>query len=240
MSTPFQNFLENLEKAAKTINLESSVLEQLKTPENIFKTEIEFETDSGEKKRLPAYRVQHNSARGPYKGGIRFHPAADLDEVKTLASLMSLKCAVANLPLGGGKGGVQVDPKNLSNAELERIARAYFRAGTENGIFGVNRDIPAPDVYTNPQIMAWMLDEHERILGQKSPGSITGKPPGNRGQSRTKLCDSVGRILCFAGIFGGERQKMGRHQNRRAGVWERRIVFRGAGARSGGKNCGGF
>ena len=176
MSTPFQNFLENLEKAAKTINLNASVLEQLKTPENIFETEIEFETDSGEKKRLPAYRVQHNSARGPYKGGIRFHPAADLDEVKTLASLMSLKCAVANLPLGGGKGGVQVDPKNLSNAELERIARAYFRAGTENGIFGVNRDIPAPDVYTNPQIMAWMLDEHERILGEKSPGSITGKP----------------------------------------------------------------
>jgi len=173
---PFQNFLKNLRRASKIIDLPDEILKKLETPENIFETEIEFKTDDGKTKKIPAYRVQHNSARGPFKGGVRFHPDADLDEVKTLASLMSLKCAVANLPLGGGKGGVQIDPKTLSRAELERISRAFFRAGTEAGIFGVARDIPAPDVYTNPQIMAWMLDEHEKILGEKSPGAITGKP----------------------------------------------------------------
>ncbi len=173
---PFQNFLDTLYESAALIDLSESALKRLETPENIFETEIEFESDAGEKIQVSAYRVQHNSARGPYKGGIRFHPEADLDEVKSLASLMSLKCAVVNIPLGGGKGGVQVDPKELSEKELERISRAYFQAGTTAGIFGVNKDIPAPDVYTNAQVMAWMLDEHEKILGQKSPGVITGKP----------------------------------------------------------------
>ena len=175
-NTPFQNFLNNLKKAADAMDLSEAALKKFETPENIFEKNITFDLDSGEKKTVPAYRVQHNSARGPYKGGIRFHPDADLDEVKTLASLMSLKCAVVNIPLGGGKGGVQVDPKKLSNTELEKMSRAYFGAGTEENIFGVNKDIPAPDVYTNAQTMAWMLDEHEKILGEKSPGVITGKP----------------------------------------------------------------
>ncbi len=173
---PFENFLANLKQASDVIGLTDETREKLATPENIFDTEIEFTTDSGEKRKIPAYRVQHNSARGPYKGGIRFHQDADLNEVKTLASLMSVKCAVVNIPLGGGKGGVTVDPKPLSKKELEQIARAYSRAGTEAGIFGVNNDVPAPDVYTNPQIMAWMLDEHEKVIGYKSPGFITGKP----------------------------------------------------------------
>lgn len=173
---PFQNFLDTLREAAAIIDLSPITLRRLETPENIFETEVEFELDSGEKTCASAYRVQHNSARGPYKGGIRFHPEADLDEVKALAALMALKCAVVNIPLGGGKGGVQIDPKQMSQRELEHVARAYFRAGTVAKIFGVNKDIPAPDVYTNSQVMAWMMDEHEKIIGEKSPGVITGKP----------------------------------------------------------------
>ena len=173
---PFENFLVNLDKASKILNLSEKSLEKLQTPENIFKTDVEFDLDSGEKMVVPAYRVQHNSARGPYKGGIRFHQDADIDEVKALASLMSIKCSVVNIPMGGGKGGIQVNPKRLSATELERMSRAYFGIGTKAGIFGVNKDVPAPDVYTNPQIMSWMMDEHEKIIGEKSPGCITGKP----------------------------------------------------------------
>jgi len=173
---PYQNFLENLKAAAKTAKIKLEALEALSTPEAIHEFEVKFKLDSGEAKSVPGYRVQHNSARGPYKGGIRFHPEADLNEVKALASLMSLKCAVANIPMGGGKGGVQVNPKELSSDEVQKLSRAYFRIGTEKNIFSVDKDIPAPDVYTNPQVMAWMLDEHEKILGHKSPGVITGKP----------------------------------------------------------------
>ncbi len=173
---PFENFLINLRSASKTIGLSEEALKALETPEHIYDTEVEFELDSGEKRKVPGYRVEHNSARGPYKGGIRFHHEADLDEVKALASLMSLKCAVVNIPMGGGKGGITVNPKELSPTEIERMSRAYFRWGTEKGIFGVNRDVPAPDVYTTPQIMAWMMDEHEKVLGYLSPGVITGKP----------------------------------------------------------------
>ncbi|MCF7905685.1 Glu/Leu/Phe/Val dehydrogenase [Candidatus Gracilibacteria bacterium] len=173
---PYQNFLDNLRHAAKAISLAPSALEKLETPEAIHEFQVAFERDNGERVIVPGYRVQHNSARGPYKGGIRFHPEADLDEVKALAALMSLKCAVVNIPMGGGKGGVTVNPKELSHSELERMSRAYFRIGTEKGVFGVNRDVPAPDVYTTPEIMAWMMDEHEKILGYKSPGVITGKP----------------------------------------------------------------
>jgi len=158
------------------MNLPDDSYEALSIPENIFETDITFVKDDGSPMTVSGYRVQHNSARGPYKGGIRFHPEADINEVKTLASLMSLKCAVVNLPLGGGKGGIQVNPKELSQGELERLSRAYFRAGTEAGVFGVKKDIPAPDVYTNPQIMSWMMDEYEQIVGYKEPGVITGKP----------------------------------------------------------------
>ncbi len=175
-SIPYQNFVKNLKQAFEILKLDHKTLEKIQEPENIFETEIEFQKDDGSMGKAPAYRVQHNSARGPYKGGIRFHPEADLGEVKTLASLMSLKCAVVNIPLGGGKGGVQINPKELSQKEIESLSRAYARAGTEAGIFGVNIDVPAPDVYTTPQIMSWMMDEHEKILGYKSPGFITGKP----------------------------------------------------------------
>lgn len=190
---PFKNFIKNLETVSKTLKLSDLEKTALATPEAIHETEIEFSRDSGEKEIAPAYRVQHNSARGVYKGGIRYHHEADLEEVKALASLMSFKCSVVNIPMGGGKGGVKINPKNLSSTELESLSRAYFRWGTENNIFGVNKDVPAPDVYTTPQIMSWMLDEHEKILGYKSPGVITGKP--------LELGGSLGRS--YATAMGG-------------------------------------
>jgi len=173
---PFENFLTNLNKSAQVIDLAPAALEVLREPENVHETTLTVNLESGEVVHLPAYRVQHNSARGVYKGGIRFHPLADKQEVKALAALMAIKCAVVNIPLGGGKGGVQVNPKDLSQKDIEKVARSYFGWGTREGFFGVNKDVPAPDVYTNPQIMSWMLDEHEKILGEKSPGVITGKP----------------------------------------------------------------
>ncbi|MEZ4156768.1 MAG: Glu/Leu/Phe/Val dehydrogenase [Candidatus Paceibacterota bacterium] len=185
-NTPFENYLKNLKKAGALLSLTDGQFKAFQESENIFEKEIEFELDSGEKKKVNAYRVQHNSARGPYKGGIRFHQDANLDEVKSLASLMSLKCDVVDITLGGGKGGVEIDPKGLSASEIERLSRAYFRAGAEAGIFGVDRDIPAPDVNTTPQIMGYMLDEYEKVIGKKEPGVITGKPleiGGSRGRS---------------------------------------------------------
>lgn len=196
-NTPFDNYLTNLQEAGSLIGLSESKLKRFQEPENIFQEEIEFALDSGEVRKVNAYRIQHNNARGPYKGGIRFHQDANLDEVKSLASLMSLKCAVVDIPFGGGKGGIEIDPKNLSQTELERLSRAYVRAGAKAGIFGVNKDIPAPDVNTTPQIMAWMLDEYESIVGHKEPGMITGKPLELGGSKGRSYSTSQGGLYVF-------------------------------------------
>lgn len=172
--TPYQNALQQVKSAAELMSLDQSVLENLQQPYNIAQADLEVQMDDGSLNKFPAYRVQYNNDRGPFKGGIRFHPAADLDEVKALALLMAIKCAVANIPLGGGKGGVTVDPKQLSVNELERLSRAYIRAFYK--ILGPDKDIPAPDVYTTPQIMAWMADEYSKLVGQPTPGVVTGKP----------------------------------------------------------------
>ncbi|MBI2151546.1 Glu/Leu/Phe/Val dehydrogenase, partial [Candidatus Woesearchaeota archaeon] len=143
-------------------------------------------------KKYPAYRVQWNSARGPYKGGIRFHPEVSLNEVSSLAFWMSIKCAVADLPFGGAKGGITVNHKKLSSLELQELSRAYVRAFYKN--LGQNKDIPAPDVYTTSQIMAWMLDEYEQLIGQKEPGFITGKPLELGGSKVRDIATALGGI----------------------------------------------
>lgn len=171
---PFESFLKNLTAMRGVLGISDSALECLQHPYNILEKEITITRDDGSKSSYNAYRVQYNNARGPYKGGIRFHPEAHLDEVKALAAGMALKTAVVNIPLGGGKGGVQVNPKKHSALELERIARAWVQAFVDH--IGVDKDIPAPDVYTNPEIMAYMLDEYENITGKSEPGMITGKP----------------------------------------------------------------
>ncbi|MFA5318597.1 MAG: Glu/Leu/Phe/Val dehydrogenase [Patescibacteria group bacterium] len=174
MKTPFENFLVNLDKASQILGLSKEEASALHEPNKIIEKKISISMDSGEQKEFNAYRVQFNNARGPYKGGIRFHPEADIEEVKALAAGMAIKTAVVNIPLGGSKGGVECNPKDMSEGELEGIARAWARAMADD--IGVDKDIPAPDVYTNPQIMAYMVDEYEKIKGHSELGVITGKP----------------------------------------------------------------
>ncbi len=172
--TPFEQIRSHMNKASSILELSSEERERLDTPDRIIEKEITYRRDNGTEETLPAYRAQFNNARGPYKGGIRFHPKADIEEVKALAAAMAVKCAVVGLPLGGAKGGVTFDPKTRSAGEIERISRAYAQALSP--YIGVDIDIPAPDVYTTPQIMAYMLDEYEKTVGHSEPGVITGKP----------------------------------------------------------------
>lgn len=170
----FSRYEDRVKKVAKALGLSDTQTTKLLTPDNIAEPVLEVTRDDGSIVKLPAYRIQFSNARGPYKGGIRFHPGADRDEVMLLAALMALKTAVVNIPMGGAKGGVVIDPKTYSAAEIERVARAWARAMKD--IIGVDKDIPAPDVYTNPEIMGFMLDEYEQIVGHSEPGMITGKP----------------------------------------------------------------
>ena len=175
MSTnPFLSYLTRLERAADTLKLSSRQHEELKKPNVIVEKKLDIVRENATRASLPAYRVQFSNARGPYKGGICFHPAADLDEVKALAAAMAVKCAVVDIPLGGGKGGVQFNPKEYTRGEIERVARAWAREFAP--AIGVDKDIPAPDVYTNAEIMGYMLDEYEKTVERSEPGVITGKP----------------------------------------------------------------
>lgn len=166
--------LTRLDEAARHVQIDSDVLEKLKYPRETMKVRLLIRMDDGSRKSFLAWRCRYDDTRGPTKGGIRFHPDSTVEEVETLAFWMTVKCAVTNLPYGGGKGAVQVDPKSLSKAELERLSRAYVQAFA--GIIGPDRDIPAPDVYTNAMIMGWMADEYASIQGRAPPAVITGKP----------------------------------------------------------------
>lgn len=173
-SNPYYQYIVRLSRAAEALGLSEPVKRRLADPDRVLEKDISIDRDDGTAETMRAFRVQFSNARGPYKGGIRFHPKADLDEVKMLGAQMAIKCAVVNIPLGGGKGGVQFDPKKYSKREIERVSRAFVRAMHEN--LGVDKDIPAPDVYTTPEIMGWMLDEFEKLQGRSEPGMITGKP----------------------------------------------------------------
>lgn len=168
------------------LKINPSVEEYLKEPRKTIIVNIPVKMDDGSIKSFTGYRVQHNNALGPYKGGIRFHPNADLDEVKALATLMTLKTAIVDgVPFGGGKGGITVDPTKLSKGELQRLARGYIRAISL--FIGPKKDIPAPDVNTNPQVMAWMADEYSYIRRQAEHEIITGKPieiGGSKGRTQ--------------------------------------------------------
>ncbi len=162
----FADFVKSIAPLAKLSPREVTLLT---TPDRVLKANLKIRG-----KNYPAFRVQFNNSRGPYKGGIRFHPEVTEEEVTSLAFWMTIKTTIADLPLGGGKGGVVVDPKQLTLAELEELSRAYVRAFYK--YLGPQQDIPAPDVYTTPQIMGWMLDEYEKLVGIKAPSFITGKP----------------------------------------------------------------
>src|SRR5664279_5178254 len=166
--------LENFDTAANALGLDNDTREMIKYPERVLTVTVPVRMDDGHIRRFEAYRVQHSSVRGPAKGGIRYHPNVTLDEVKALATWMTWKCAVVNIPFGGAKGGVTCDPKHMTMGELERLTRRYTSAILP--IIGPEQDIPAPDVYTNAQTMAWIMDTYSMTKGYPIPGVVTGKP----------------------------------------------------------------
>ena len=174
MSNIFEDAKTRLSEVFRRIDLSDDVEQRLAHPRLTLVVNIPLRMDDGSLRVLQGYRVQYNDIRGPTKGGIRFHPDVNADEVTSLAFWMTIKCAIAGLPYGGAKGGVAVDPKTLSKLELERLSRGYIRAIAD--VIGPDRDIPAPDVYTNSTIMGWMADEYYKIVRKKVPGVITGKP----------------------------------------------------------------
>jgi len=171
---PFRIAQQQLDDAAKKLGLDDATHEFLRWPMHELRVVLPVRMDDGTTKIFHAFRIQYNTARGPAKGGIRWHPDETVDTVRALAAWMTWKTSVVDIPLGGGKGGIICNPKELSENEKERLARAYVRAIARS--LGLSRDVPAPDVYTTPQIMAWMMDEYETIVGGKHPGVITGKP----------------------------------------------------------------
>lgn len=172
---PFKIAQHQLAEAAKIMDLDPAMHEYLSEPQRLLTVRIPVTMDDGTTKTFTGFRCQYNDALGPTKGGLRFHPEETVDTVKALAAWMTWKTSVADLPLGGGKGGVICDPKRMSQGELERLSRGWVRANYK--FIGPELDVPAPDVYTNAQIMAWMMDEYSVIRGHNAPGVITGKPP---------------------------------------------------------------
>jgi glutamate dehydrogenase len=182
MTEPINAFTmaqSQFDNVAKMLNLDPLISEMLRWPTREFKFMIPVTMDDGMIRVFYGYRIQHNDARGPCKGGIRFHPSETLDTVRALAMWMTWKTAVADIPLGGGKGGVAVDPASLSITEQEKLVRGWIDQIWRN--IGPRQDVPAPDVGTNPRMMGWMMDEYSKLVGQYTPGVITGKPVGSGG-----------------------------------------------------------
>ena len=171
---PFEIAQKQVKIACDRLNADPAVFEILKKPQRVLEVNFPVKLDNGTVENFTGYRSQHNNAVGPYKGGVRFHPNVNLDEVKALSIWMTIKCCVAGIPYGGGKGGITLDPRNYSEAELERIARAYSEAISP--LIGEKIDIPAPDVNTNGKIMSWMVDAYENVVKHSAPGVFTGKP----------------------------------------------------------------
>ncbi|MGB9861840.1 MAG: Glu/Leu/Phe/Val family dehydrogenase [Candidatus Bipolaricaulaceae bacterium] len=192
---PFEIAQRQLDEAAKILGLERGMHELLRWPMREFHVRIPVRMDDGSVRVFEGFRVQYNWARGPCKGGIRFHPEETFDTVRALAAWMTWKTAVMDLPLGGGKGGVVCNPKELSERELERLSRGYIQA--IGHYIGPEIDVPAPDVYTNPQIMAWMMDEYEKIVGKSAPGVITGKPLPLGGSAGRGDATARGGMYCI-------------------------------------------
>ena len=171
---PFEIARKQVKTACDRLNADPAVYEILKNPQRALEVSFPVKLDNGTVKTFTGYRSQHNNAVGPYKGGVRFHPNVNFDEVKALSIWMTIKCCVAGIPYGGGKGGITLDPRDYSEAELERISRAYAEAISP--LIGEKIDIPAPDVNTNGKIMSWMVDAYENIVKKSAPGVFTGKP----------------------------------------------------------------
>lgn len=192
---PFANAQMQLDRAAKILRLDPEVHAALREPMRELHVTFPVRMDDGKVKMFRGFRVQYNDARGPTKGGIRFHPQETIDTIRALAAWMTWKAAVVDIPLGGAKGGVVCNPKTLSPAELERLSRAFI--DSLGSFIGPDRDIPAPDVYTNPQIMAWMTDEYAKLSGGYAPGAITGKPIALGGSRGRHDATARGAVYCI-------------------------------------------
>jgi len=194
MSNPFKNALEQLEKASQIMNLDPNKKAILSAPDRVIEVSIPLKKDNGEVEVFKGFRSQYNNSLGVYKGGIRFHPGVTKEEVMALSFWMMIKCAAVNIPLGGGKGGVIVNPKELSEEEIERLSRGYVDKLWRN--IGSGIDVPAPDVYTTPQIMGYMRDQYEKHIGQDDPGVITGKPIEQGGSEGRSFSTAQGGVYC--------------------------------------------
>jgi glutamate dehydrogenase/leucine dehydrogenase len=195
MNNPFQNALSQLARANAVRPFSSEFMARLSNPNREVHISIPVKMDDGTLKIFEGYRVQYNNARGPYKGGIRFHQDTEINEVKALAFWMALKCAVANIPMGGGKGGITVDPKQLTKTELENLSRGWVKLMAP--VIGPQVDVPAPDVNTTPEIMGWMVDEYSKITGDKTNATFTGKPIAVGGSEGRGPATGLGGFYTF-------------------------------------------
>jgi glutamate dehydrogenase (NAD(P)+) len=194
-TSAFANALQQFDEAARRLRLSENQIAMIKLPRRITEIRLPVRMDDGTIRNFRAFRVQHNTARGPAKGGIRFHQDVNVDEMKALAFWMTYKCAVVGIPMGGAKGGVVVDPRTLSLGERERLSRRYMADMID--LFGPDRDVPAPDVNTGPQVMTWMMDTYSMHKHDFVPGVITGKPKELGGSAGRTSATSLGIVYCI-------------------------------------------
>ncbi len=198
-TNPWEDAKERLEAAAKQANLDALLHARLAEPDRIIEMSLPIRMDDGRVKTFRGYRVQHNDILGPYKGGLRYHPKVDLDEAKALAFWMTLKCAIIDIPFGGGKGGIAVNPKELSESELERLTREFARKLAP--VIGPDKDVPAPDVNTNAKIMDWILDEYEKRTRTTAPAVVTGKSVAHGGSEGRAEATGAGGAIALQSIL---------------------------------------
>ncbi|MGC1419271.1 MAG: Glu/Leu/Phe/Val dehydrogenase [Acidimicrobiales bacterium] len=214
---PWLNVVSLIETAGRLLGLNEGMIKRIVTPERILEVAVPVRMDSGDIEMYQGWRIQHNTSRGPGKGGIRFHPSVSTDEIAALSADMSIKCAVVNIPYGGAKGGVKVDPNLLSRGELERLTRRY--AFSIAPVIGPDRDIPAPDINTDMQVMSWIMDTVSMLRGHNTPGVVTGKPLAIGGTTGHAGATSLGVTICISAIL----QRLGRMAN------EQHVVIQGYG-----------
>jgi len=214
---PWLHVTSLIEKAGAVLELNEGLIKRIVTPERILEVAVPVRMDSGDVEMFHGWRIQHDTSRGPGKGGIRFHPSVNADEIAALSTDMSIKCAVVNIPYGGAKGGIKVDPAALSRGELERLTRRY--AFSIAPMIGPDRDIPAPDINTDTQVMSWIMDTVSMLRGHNTPGVVTGKPLAIGGTLGHAGATSLGVTICTSAIL----QRLGRLAN------EQRVVIQGYG-----------
>ena len=214
---PWLRVTSLIENAGKVLGLNEGLIKRIVTPERVLEVAVPVRLDSGQVEMYTGWRIQHDTSRGPGKGGIRFHQSVNADEIAALSADMSIKCAVVNIPYGGAKGGVKVDPTTLSHGELERLTRRY--AFSIAPMIGPDRDIPAPDINTDPQVMSWIMDTISMLRGHNTPGVVTGKPLAIGGTLGHAGATSLGITICTSALL----QRLNRPTN------EQRVVIQGYG-----------